>query len=152
MPFHTIPHCSGTGQVFQAFHSVPPLRSTVEHLPLLQMWYKEGRLVITGNVTERKKIVREFHDPPTAGHPGIAQTKDLIAQSYWWPQLQKDVEDYVKGYASCQANKINTHTQWAPLYPVTTQAETQPFQTIALDFITKLPLSDGHDTILTITD
>src|SRR6266404_8236242 len=37
MPFHTIPHCSGTGQVFQAFHSVPPLRSTVEHLPLLQM-------------------------------------------------------------------------------------------------------------------
>src|SRR6266404_2142031 len=40
MPFHTIPHCSGTGQVFQAFHSVPPLRSTVEHLPLLQMWTK----------------------------------------------------------------------------------------------------------------
>src|SRR6266404_7639094 len=37
MPFHTIPHCSGTGQVFQAFHSVPPLWSTVEHLPLLQM-------------------------------------------------------------------------------------------------------------------
>src|SRR6266404_8050305 len=37
MPFHTIPHCSGTGQVFQAFHSVPPLQSTVEHLPLLQM-------------------------------------------------------------------------------------------------------------------
>src|SRR6267378_101528 len=44
MPFHTIPHCSGTGQVFQAFHSVPPLRSTVEHLPLLQMhdpWFKK---------------------------------------------------------------------------------------------------------------
>src|SRR6266404_9143539 len=41
MPFHTIPHCSGTGQVFQAFHSVPPLRSTVEHLPLLQMMATE---------------------------------------------------------------------------------------------------------------
>ena len=35
---------------------------------------------------------------------------------------------------------------------MTTQAETQLFQTIALDFITKLPLSEGHDTILTITD
>jgi len=35
--FHIIPHCSGTGQVFQVFHSVPPLWSTVEHLPLLQM-------------------------------------------------------------------------------------------------------------------
>src|SRR5882762_6038065 len=78
--------------------------------------------------------------------------KDLIARAYWWPKLQKDVEDYVKGCASCQANKINTHTQRAPLYPVTTRAEMQPFQTIALDFITKLPLSEGQDTILTIMD
>src|SRR6266404_143603 len=38
MLFHTVPHCSGTGQVFQVFHSVPPLWSTVEHLPLLQMF------------------------------------------------------------------------------------------------------------------
>ncbi len=115
-------------------------------------WYKEGKLVITGNADERKRIVREFHDPPTAGHPGIARTKDLITRTYWWPRLQKDVEDYVKGCASCQANKINTHTQRAPLYPVTTQAETRPFQTISLDFITKLPLSEGQDTILMITD
>jgi len=115
-------------------------------------WYKEGRLVITGGTEEWKKIVMEFHDPPTAGHPGIAQTKDLIVQSYWWPKLQKDVEDYVKGCGQCQANKINTHTQKAPLFPVTTEAETRPFQTVAMDFITKLPLSDGHDTILTIMD
>ncbi len=86
-------------------------------------WYKEGRLVIMGSTDKRKTIVREFHDTPTAGHPGIAQMKDLIARTYWWPKLQKDVEDYVKGCASCQANKINTHTQRAPLYPVTTQAE-----------------------------
>ncbi len=51
-----------------------------------------------------------------------------------------------------EANKINTHTQRAPLYLVATQAEMQPFQTIALDFIMKLPLSEGCDTILTITD
>jgi len=87
-------------------------------------WYKEGRLVITGDVREQKKFVQEFHDPPTAGHPGIAQTKDLITRTYWWPRLQKDVEDYIKGCAPCQANKINTHAQKAPLYPVTSEAET----------------------------
>ncbi len=115
-------------------------------------WYKEGRLVIMGDVTERKKIVQEFHNPPTAGHPAIARTKDLIARSYWWPKLQKDVKEYIKGCAQCQANKINMHTHKAPLYPLTTTAETRPFQTVAMDFITKLPLSDGCDTILTITD
>src|SRR6267378_4025864 len=41
-------------------------------------WYKEGRLVITGDMAERKKIVKEFHDPPTARHPGIARTKELV--------------------------------------------------------------------------
>ena len=87
-----------------------------------------------------------------AGHPRIAWTKELIARSYWWPRLQKDIEDYVKGCAQCQVNKINTHAQKAPLFPVTTEAETRPFQTVAMDFITKLPLSKGHDTILTITD
>jgi len=32
------------------------------------------------------------------------------------------------------------------------EVETRPFQTVAMDFITKLPLFKGHDTILTITD
>ncbi len=103
-------------------------------------WYKEGRLVITGDTMEKKKIVKEFHNPPMARHPGIARTKDLVMRSYWWPKLQKDVEDYVKGCAQCQANKINTHAQKAPLYPVTTQAETRPFQTIALNFISSSTL------------
>jgi len=87
-------------------------------------WYKEGRLVITSDATERKKIVKEFHDPPTARHPGIVRTKDLITRSYWWPRLQKDVEDYVKGCAQCQVNKINMHAQKAPLFLIITEAET----------------------------
>jgi len=87
-------------------------------------WYKEGQLVITGNRTEQKRIVKEFHDPPTARHPGITRTKDLIGRSYWWLRLQKDVEDYVKGCAQCQVNKVNTHTQKAPLFPVATEAKT----------------------------
>ncbi len=115
-------------------------------------WYKEGRLVITGDATEWKKIVKEFHDPPTAGHPGIAWTKDLITRAYWWPKLQKGVEEYIKGCAQCQANKVNTHTQKAPLYLVTSEAKARPFQTVAMDFITELPLSEGYNTILTITD
>jgi hypothetical protein len=40
----------------------------------------------------------------------------------------------------------------APLYPITTNPEALPFQVIALDFITKLPISEGFDSILTITD
>ena len=39
-----------------------------------------------------------------------------------------------------------------PLYSITSVAEALPFQTIAMDFIVKLPESGGCDSILTITD
>jgi hypothetical protein len=36
--------------------------------------------------------------------------------------------------------------------PITPVHEVLPFQTIALDFIVKLPVSNGYDSILTVTD
>jgi len=52
----------------------------------------------------------------------------------------------------CQANKINTHHQKPHLYPITTDPEAQPFEVVAMDFITKLLPSRGYNSILTITD
>jgi hypothetical protein len=65
--------------------------------------------------------------------------------------MKQDVEQYVKGCAVCQANKVNTRLLKPSLIPITPE-HTLPFQTIAMDFITKLPISEGYDTILTITD
>jgi hypothetical protein len=60
--------------------------------------------------------------------------------------------DYVKGCAECQQHKINTHPTRAQLQPIYPKPEALPFESIALDFITKLPESEGNDSILTITD
>ncbi len=43
------------------------------------------------------------------------------------------------------------HPVHPPLYPITSTFSL-PFQTVAMDFITKLPPSYGHNTILTITN
>jgi hypothetical protein len=69
-----------------------------------------------------------------------------------WPNLHKDVEDYVKGCATCQAVKTITHRNVPPITPIGPKEDTTPFATITVDFITKLPESRGCDTILTITD
>ena len=61
------------------------------------------------------------------------------------------VTAFVKGCATCQMHKINTHPTKLPLFPIS-PSHSLPFQTIAMDFITKLPQSYGKDTILTITD
>ena len=89
---------------------------------------------------------------PAYGHPGINRMKDLVAKYYWWPQLAKDIQEYVKGCAQCQQNKVNTRPQRALLNPITPTTGALPFQTISMDFIVKLPESVGYDSILTITD
>jgi hypothetical protein len=58
----------------------------------------------------------------------------------------------VKGCGACQATKPLTTQLKPPLYLIVLEPGAAPFETIALDFITKLPPSRGYDTILTITD
>jgi hypothetical protein len=66
--------------------------------------------------------------------------------------MRIDITEYVKGCADCQRHKVNTRPTKAPLQPIYPKAETTPFETVALDFIVKLPISQGFDSILTITD
>ena len=101
--------------------------------------------------TYRRGILHHFHTLKTAGHPRITKTIQLIQPHYWWPHMKDFVIAYVKGCATCQINKINTHPTQPPLFLITSSSNL-PFQTITVDFITKLPLSYRNDTILTITD
>ena len=115
-------------------------------------WYKDGRRVVTGGLHDKRTIIKAHHDSPVHGHPGIKRTSQLAERSYWWPGMRKDVLDYVRGCAECQRHKINNRPTRAPLEPIFPQPEAMLFATIALDFITKLPSSQGYDSILTVTD
>jgi hypothetical protein len=117
-----------------------------------EVWYKDGRQVVTGDIEAKHQIIRSHHDSPVHGHPGISKTIQLTERLYWWPRLRIDITDYVKGCADCQRHKVNTRPMKAPLQPIYPKAETSPFETVALDFIVKLPVSQGFDSILTITD
>ena len=65
--------------------------------------------------------------------------------------MRQDIEQYVKGCTTCKESKINTKPLKPAMIPITPE-HSLPFQTITMDFITKLPQSGGYDTILTITD
>jgi Integrase zinc binding domain len=123
----------------------------IEHQPG-NLWWKGTSLVIVGNDDLKRGVISLFHDHITAGHPGIAKTTQNIAQYYWWPGMRDHITQYIKGCATCQMHKVNTNPTKPPLYPITPVPDALPFQTITLDFITKLPVSEGYDTILTITD
>jgi len=116
------------------------------------LWWKDNALVVVGNDNLKRGVTSKFHDALSAGHPGIAKTTTEICKYYWWPSVRDFITEYIKGCANCQMNKVNTNPSKPPVYPITPAPNALPFQTIALNFITKLPESLGNDTILTITD
>lgn len=115
-------------------------------------WYKDGKKEVTDPPEVQRNIIRNYHDLPAFGHLGIAWTIKLVPQFCCWPTLHKDIYDFVKGCTDCQWNKVNTQAHKAPLSPIYPVPEAMPFQTIALDFIVKLPYSNRFDSILMITD
>jgi hypothetical protein len=116
------------------------------------IWYKDRRQVVTGDTKDKRHIIQSHHDTPVHGHPGISKTIQLTERLYWWPKMRLDITEYVKGCAECQRHKVNTRPTKAPLQPIYPKLEAAPFETVALDFIVKLPVSQGYDSILTITD
>ena len=136
-----------------------------EHVQQLQTWSKKyelyqdskgvwrrGKATVVANPEDHKRdIIKHYHNLHTAGHPGIYKTLFALATDFWWPGLRKDVTEYVTGCAMCQATKAITHRNLPATFPITPEY-LEPFGTIAMDFIMKLPESHGSNAILTITD
>ena len=74
-------------------------------------WWKGTALVVTKPAEIAKELLQRYHDAPTAGHPGITKTVRQLVQDYWWPELRKFVQEYVKGCGICQQNTNGRHQQ-----------------------------------------
>ena len=100
----------------------------------------------------RRRLLSRYHDHPLAGHPGITNTTTNLLRDFWGPTLKCFITEYVRGCATCQSTKPNTTRPTPPLMPIITTGVQPPFETISLDLITDLPISQGYNSILTVVD
>ena len=114
--------------------------------------FRKGALVVTSGKENYQDLLRRYHDGMTAGHPGVWKTWQALQQDYWWPTMRAFIKEYVAGCAVCQQNKTITQHNQPPLQPIGPEAKPLPFATMSVDFVVKLPLSKGSDSILTIMD
>jgi hypothetical protein len=50
-------------------------------------------------------ILYEYHDSPMGGHRGMNKAFREIRKRYEWPNMKRDIENYVKQCKNCQLNK-----------------------------------------------
>jgi len=112
--------------------------------------YKEGKVYVPKDEKLRAEIIRLHHDTPIGGHRGQWKTVELVTRNFWWPRITKEVKRYVEGCDACQCNKNRTEQPAGKLMP--NFIPEKPWMHISADFITKLLLAQGYDSILVVVD
>jgi len=91
-----------------------------------------------------------IYNTPVGEHGGQWKTVELVTRNFWWPEVTKEVKQYVEGCDSCQRNKNYTEQLAGKLMP--NSISEKPWTHISVDFITKLPLAQGYNVILVVVD
>ena len=66
---------------------------------------KEERVYVLNDEKLRVEIIRLHHDLLIAGHGGQWKMVELVTRNYWWPEVTKEIKQYLEGCDQCQRIK-----------------------------------------------
>ena len=112
--------------------------------------YRKGMLWIPEDRELIRTILESEHDSKMAGHMGQDKTIELIRWHFWWPKMDERIIDYVRSCPECENNKAARHQPYGLSSPL--ELRYALWQSIAIDFITELPLSEGCDQLWVVID
>ncbi|KAL0202690.1 hypothetical protein M9458_000708, partial [Cirrhinus mrigala] len=95
------------------------------------------------------KIPRQPTVPITSSISDRGHTP-FTQQPFWWPSLRPDTITFIRNCSVCNTTKVPHQLPAGLLQPL--PVPKHPWSHIAVDFITDLPSSHGHTTILTVID
>ena len=78
------------------------------------MLFRKGKVWITSDPSLRKLIMESEYDSRMAGHMGMDKTMELVDRNFYWPEMAKDIEDYVRSCEDCQKNKASRQMRCKP--------------------------------------
>jgi len=110
--------------------------------------YRKNKLWIPEEALQQ--LVESEHDTKVAGHMGQDKTIELIRRNFWWPRMNERIIDFVRSCPICQKNKAARHQPYGLSSPL--ELPHAPWQSIAMDFITELPTSEGCDQLWVVID
>ncbi len=98
----------------------------------------------------RHHVMQWVHSSPSAGHPGITATIQLLSNWFWRPSLQADTINFFQQCTICNVSKSSHQCPAGLLQPL--PVPRRPWSHIAIDLVTDLPSSRNYTTILTVID
>ena len=141
-------------RIAQGYDSDPWFTDTnvaSHNLELVDNLYYKGAALVLPDIPIRQEVMSACHDSLWSGHFGIAKTLELVVRHYWWPQVRKSVNAFVRGCSSCQRVKSSNQAPGGLLKPM--PIPDHKWESVSMDWITCLPPSSkGNTSILVFVD
>jgi len=109
-----------------------------------------GKIYVPRNADLRRRVVSLCHDTKVAGYPGRWKTLELVSRDYWWPQMSRYIGQYVSTCDLCLRTKLIRQALVGELHPL--RIPDSRWDTLSVDFVVELPLSSGHNAVMTMVD
>ena len=110
----------------------------------------DEKIYISDHSDLQLHVLQYKHDHPISRHFRQNQTLELVWRQYVWLKLQDSIKSYVKSCTTCMCSKSQRHRPYGLLKQLLIPE--RPWNSISMDFIEKLPMSDSSNTILVIVD
>ena len=91
-------------------------------------------------------IFMAYHN--NLGHQGKERTLSLLKRRFYWPGMDRDVQNMIRQCGRCIRRKTAVKKK-AELVNITTSS---PMELVCIDFLSLEPSKGGHESILVITD
>lgn len=95
----------------------------------------------------KDEVLKGVHDE--AGHQAQSRTLSLARQRFFWPNIDRDVRDYVRHCQRCIVSKTAEPEGRAPLESITT---TRPLELVCINFWSAENSSYKSVDVLVVTD
>ena len=99
----------------------------------------------------REQTLQDAHGTLLAGHDGVLKTKERIFSTFYWPGMDRDINQHIQNCHRCQVRRRTSPQAPALLSPL--PQCTEPGQRVHADLFGPLKTSDqGKKFILCVTD
>ena len=112
--------------------------------------FRDG-IYVPENSELKNMILREFHVKPYLGRSGYQKTLIAVKRFYYWPNLKRDVVEFVAKHFDCQCVKVECKHPSALLQLIVIPE--WKWEVISIEFITGfLRIVRQHDSIMVVVD
>lgn len=94
----------------------------------------------------RGEVIDWAHSNKASCQPGIVKTLFVVQQCFWWPNMKRNVSEFVNACSVCATHKASNQAPQVFFRPLLVPK--QPWSHIALDFVTSLLPSKGNTVVL----